>query len=220
MELIEAIKTRKSIRGYKKDPVPKAVLREVLEIASRAPSSENTQPWEFLVVGGDVLDKIRQANVAKFNAHENSPPDVQRGPYLGKHRQRMVAIGIQLFQLMGIGKEDREKKIEWGQRNYKFFDAPATILIVVEKDAMEIDQLAIGALAQTIALVALNYGLGTCIAANAVAYAETIRKFAGIPDTKRISMCLTIGYLDSGFPANKVQSEREPVDSVTTWIGI
>lgn len=221
MDVIEAIKSRKSIRGYKPDPVPRKVLEEVLEVASRAPSSMNTQPWEFTIIAGEVMDKIKQANIEKFNSGEAPHPDVIRGErYTGKYRERQVAIGVQLFQLMNIAREDREKRIEWMKRGFRFFDAPAAIILSIDESLGEVAQFDLGTIAQTIALTALNYGLGTCIQGQGIMYPDVIRKFISIPESKRLSICLTIGYPDWDFPANKVQSEREPVENIATWCGI
>jgi nitroreductase len=220
MDLIEAIKSRKSIRGYKPDPVPKQVLKEILEIATRAPSSMNTQPWEFTVIAGGIMDQIKQANVGKFNAGERPQLEVTRGEYTGKYRDRQVALAVQLFQLMGIAREDREKRIEWMRRGFRFFDAPAAIIISMDKSIGQGGQFDIGAVSQTIALVALNYGLGTCIQGQGIMYPEVIRKFTGIPDSKYIVIALSVGYPDLDFPANKIRSNREAAESVTNWCGL
>jgi nitroreductase len=222
MDVIEAIKARRSIRGYKPDPVPKAILREILEVATRAPSSMNTQPWEFTVITGGVMDKIKQATIEKFNAGEPPQPSVARGGYMGKYRERQVALGIQLFQLMNIAREDKEKRAEWTRRGFRFFDAPAAIIISVDKSLGEggdAGQFDIGSITQTICLAALKYGLGTCIQGQGIMYPDVIRKFTGVSESKRISICITIGYPDWDFPANKLCSEREPIDIVTTWCG-
>jgi len=220
MDLVEAIKSRKSIRGYKPNPVPKEVLKEILEIASRTPSSVNTQPWEFTIIAGEVLGKIKQANVEKFNSGESPQSNVRGYAYTGQYRDRQVAIAVQLFQLMNIAREDRDKRTEWMRRGFRFFDAPAAIIISIDESLSETAQFDIGAISQTIALVALNHGLGTCIQASAVMYPEIIRKFTGIPESKQICICLTIGYPDWDFPANKVHSNREPIENITTWCGI
>ena len=220
MDLIEAINSRKGIRGYKPDPVPKEVLKEILEIANRAPSGMNIQPWEITVIAGEVLEKIKQANVEKFNSGEAPRPDVIRGGYTGRYRERQVAIAVQLFKLMSIAREDTEKRTEWMRRGFRFFDAPAAIIITTDESLGLAMQLDIGTITQTIALTALNYGLGTCIQGQGISYPDIIRKFTGIPESKRISICLAIGYPDWDFPANKVQSEREPIENVITWCGI
>jgi len=220
LNVIEAIKSRKSIRGYKPDRVPKKVLKEILEVATRAPSGMNTQPWEFTVVGGDILDGIRKANLEKLAAGEAPGMEVPRGGYEGAYRERQVAIGVQLFQLMDIAREDREKRMEWTKRGFRFFDAPAAIILSIDKSLSHAAEFDLGAVAQTIALVALNYGLGTCIQGQGLAYPDVIRKFTGIPESKWITVCIIIGYPDWDFPANKVYSEREPIENVTTWCGI
>jgi nitroreductase len=217
MDLIEAIKSRKSIRGYKSDPVPKEVLKEILEIASRAPSGMNTQPWECTVIVGETMERIKKANIEKLTSGETPAiGDVFSGVY----RERQVAIGIQLFKLMGIAREDKEKRAEWMKRGFRFFDAPAAIIIAADKSLSERTMFDIGALSQTIALTALKYGLGTCIENMGIAYPDVIKEFTGIPESKRIIICLAIGYPDWDFPANEVQSEREPVDKFTTWCGL
>jgi len=220
LDVIEAIKTRKSIRGYKPDPVPKEVLAEILEIASRAPSSMNTQPWEFTVIGGDVLEKIKRANVEKFNTGEPGNWDWEIERFKDECRGRQVAVAIQLYKLMGIAREEKEKRTDWERWGFRYFDAPAAIVISVDKEHLPRTQFDIGAISQTIALVALKYGLGTCIQDVGIAYPDVLREFAGIPESKQMIICLTIGYPDGDFPANRVESEREPIDNITTWCGI
>lgn len=220
MDVIEAVKSRKSIRGYKPAPVPREVIQEILGVASRAPSSVNTQPWEFTVVAGDVLDGIRKANLEKLASGEAPGMEVPRGGYQGVYRERQVALGIQLFQLMNIAREDQEKRMQWTMKGFRFFDAPAAIIISTDKSLIEAAQFDIGAVAQTIALAALNHGLGTCIMGQGVMYPDVIRKLTGLPQSKRICICITIGYPDWDFPANKLRSEREPVENITTWCGL
>lgn len=220
MDVIEAIKTRRSIRGYKPEPVPKEVLEEILETAIRSPSSLNTHPWEFTVVAGDVMEKIKQANIEKLNAGERPHLEEPRGEYTGIYRERQVALAVQLFQLMGITREDREKRMDWMKRGFRFFDAPAAIIISIDKEVGTGGQFDVGAVSQTIALVALNYGLGTCIMGQGIMYPDVIRKLTGITESKLIVICLTIGYPDWDFPANEVYSAREPVGKITTWCGI
>ena len=221
MDITEAISSRKSVRGYKSNPVPKETLKEILEIATRAPSGMNTQPWEITVIAGEVLEKIKQANVDKFNSGEApTQPKVIRGPYTDRYRERQVAIGVQLFQLMGIAREDREKRAEWMRRGFRFFDAPAAIILSTDESLGPAAQFDIGALAQTIALTALKYELGTCIQGQAIMYPDVIRKFTGIPESKNLIISIAIGYPDWDFPANKVYSEREPIENITTWCGI
>ena len=221
MDIIDAIRSRKSIRGYKPDPVPKKILREILDIATRSPSTLNTQPWEITVVSGEVLDNIRWGNIEMLDSGAPPEPETTFKPFEGKYRQRQVELAIQIFNLMGIAREDKVKRAEWMQRGFRFFDAPAAFILCIDKslDESAMNLLDIGAMTQTICLVALNYGLGTCINDQVISFPEVVRRFTHIPESKRMVICIAIGYPDWDFPANKLESEREPVDNIVTWCG-
>ncbi|MFC1981820.1 nitroreductase [Chloroflexota bacterium] len=221
MNLVEAICTRKSIRGYKPDPVPKEVLREILEIASRSPSPLNTQPWDITVITGQVLDNIKRGNIQMLNSGAARNPEVDLRPYEGKYRQRQVDVAIELFRLMGIAREDKEKRREWRQKGCLFYNAPAAIILSVDKslDGLPFMLLSIGAIMQTICLVALDYGLATCIEGQSLWFPEIVRKFAGISESKRMIISITIGYPDWDFPANALETKREPTESFVSWFG-
>ena len=222
MDIAEAVRKRKSIRGYKPDPVPKQVLLQILELASHAPSAMNTQPWEFTVLTGEVLDNVRRSNIELLNSGAPPNPEhvVTSWPKESIYRQRQVNLAKQLFQLMDIPRVDKEKRARWLERGFRYFDAPAAIILSTDRCLSESGPLLdIGALIQTICLTALHFGLGTCIEDQGTMYPEMLRKYAHIPESKRIVIAIAIGYPDWDFPANKVESEREPIDNVTTWLG-
>jgi nitroreductase len=222
MDIIEAVKTRKSIRGYKPDPVPKEVLGQILELASHAPSAMNTQPWEFTVLTGEVLENVRRSNIDLLNSGAPPSPEhvVTSWPKESVYRQRQVDLAKQLFQLMDIPREDKEKRAKWLERGFRYFDAPAAIIVSTDRCLSESGPLLdIGASIQTICLTALHFGLGTCIEDQGTMYPQVLREYAHIPESKRIIAAIAIGYPDWDFPANKVESEREPIKNVTTWLG-
>lgn len=222
MNVIEAIKKRKSIRGFKPDPIKKEIISEILEIAGRAPSAMNTQPWEFIVITGSVLNNIRREIVKKLNNGEQIHPEhsVVEWPSDSVYRHRQVELAKQIFKLMEIPREDKAKRAKWLERGFRFFDAPAAIIITTDRSLSESGPLLdIGAVMQTLCLAALDFGLGTCIEDQGVLYPEVVRKFAGIPDSKRIIISIAIGYPDWDFPANKLESNREPVENTTKWVG-
>jgi len=221
MDIVEAVRSRKSIREYKPDPVPKEILREILDISIRSPSTMNTQPWEITVVTGEILENIRKGNIEMLNSGAKPNPETPHKPSEGKYRQRQVDLAIQIFNLMGIAREDKEKRAEWIQRGFRLFNAPAAFILSRDKslDESALSLLDIGAITQTICLVALNYGLGTCIGDQGIMFPEVVRKFTGIPESKRIMICIAIGYPDWDFPANKLKTNREPIDSIVTWCG-
>ena len=120
MEFKDVVMGRRSIRGYQKKPVPEALIREVLEMAIRAPTSLNTQPWNFYVVTGEVLDRIRKGNVERNLAGVPDSREFRMGPgYEGVHRERQIGIAIQLFEAMGIERHDKEKRTDWVLRGFR-----------------------------------------------------------------------------------------------------
>lgn len=221
MDLVDGILQRRSIRAFTTRPVPRDVIREILGIACSAPSAMNTQPWEFVVVTGAKLDQIRAEIVEKLKNGEAMQPDhlVVGWPKESVYRQRQVALAKQLFKAMDIKREDKKKRDWWFERGFRFFDAPAAVVIVCDKALSEAGPLLdIGAAMQNICLAALQFGLGTCIEDQGILYPEVFRKHTGTPETKRLIIAIALGYPDPGFPANQIRSEREPVDNLITWV--
>jgi len=217
MDIISAIKSRKSIRAFLPDPVPQQIIREIIETSLRTPSAVNTQPWEITVVSGQFLADIRSENVDRILS--GSPPQ-ERDGYTGIYKQRRIDLAVDIFKLMGIQREDREKRNDWLLRGFRYFDAPVAIIISIDKFLAETFAIFdTGALTQTICLAAMNYGLCTCIEAQGVAYPDVIRKYTGISEDKELIIAIALGYPDIALPANQLVSRRESVDEVTTWLG-
>ena len=222
MDLIEAIRLRKSIRKFTPQPVPRETLQEILAVAARAPSAENTQPWEFTILGGETLDAVRKEAVASLRAGRMPPEEmahihVER-PRGSVFRLRQVAIAKQLFSLMKIGRDDAEKRMAWLERGFRYFDAPHAVIIAVD-DSLPVHGAAIdiGGVTQNLCLAAMAFGLGTCIENQGITYADIVRRHGGIPADRRLMAAVAIGYADPDFPANRVESEREPVEKIITW---
>ena len=127
MDITEAINQRKSIRAFKPDAVPRETLKEILELALRAPSWSNTQPWEFVIVGGKKLEEIRKAVIDQVQ--ERSNPDLaapREFPESFDTRRR--ALGRKLFEVAGIQREDREQRRQWQLQGLKLFDPETQII--------------------------------------------------------------------------------------------
>lgn len=224
MELIEAIRSRRSIRGFKPFPVPREILAAVLDLARLAPSAVNEQPWEFIVLTGESLARAREINSARHLAGEPPQPDCAAMPpneLEAPYRDRQTALAVQLFDLLGIERTHKDKRLEWQLYGKRFFDAPAAILICADEAVFHPGHLTplidIGIAAQTIALAALEFGLGTCIQQDTVFYPDSLRKALGIAPSKRILLALAVGYPDEAHPANRLRTPREPLESLVTW---
>ena len=217
MDVLKAITTRKSVRAYKPEPVSQKVLKEILEIAVKAPSGENKQPWEFYVINGKTLEKIKEQNIVRLKA--GASLQIEHGTPKGTvFRERQICLAKELFRLMDIPREDELKRLQWLERGFRYFDAPTAIIIVTDNLlSMAETLLDVGALTQTICLAALKYGLGSCIEGQGIAFPDVLRQYAGIDDNKRIVTSIAIGYPDWDFPANKIKSKREPVENIINW---
>ena len=228
MDVTEAMRARRSVRAFKPDPVPRPVLKEIMELALYAPSWANTQPWEFAIVSGEKLEEIKQAYLEKAAGATEEPAPELAAPreFPGPFDNRRRAVGRSLFEVMGIGREDVEKRKQWRLQGTKLFGAPCAIYIYTERAFyFQSDGLNVwpvfdcGLVAENIMLLAANCGLGTIPQMQAVYYPDVLRKVLGIPDSKLIVVGIAIGYPDWDDPVNQFRSEREPLERVTRWYG-
>lgn len=221
MEVKEAVRKRRSIRAYKADPVPKEVLAEIIRAALRAPSAMNVQPWEITVVAGQALDEIRKGSLATLGAGKAPVSDFGHSkPYEGIYKERQRTLGLWLYNLLGIQRDDKQKRTEWTMKGFRSFDAPASIILSAD-ESLETRFAAsdIGGLIQTICLLALDHGLGTCINGQGIMFPEVVRKVTGMPESKKMYISIAIGYPDWNHPANRLETEREVMENVVTWVG-
>jgi nitroreductase len=227
MDVAEAINQRKSIRAFKSDPVPREILRAIMELALRAPSYDNTQPWEFAVVTGKKLDEVRQAVVEKAAAATEDKPDIPRTrEFLQPYDTRRRVLGKKVLELKGIKREDKERRLWWLLQGLRSFEAPCVIYIYIDRSFYrQGDRLNIwpvfdcGLVAQNIMLLATAHGLGTVAQIQTVLYPDVLRKVLGLPDSKLIVLGVSVGYPDWDDPVNQLRSEREPLDNASTWYG-
>ena len=222
MEFDEVILGRRSIRGYKPDAVPRALIEEVLALAIRAPSSMNTQPWHFHVITGEPLENIRRGNTERILAGEPDSREFRRGSaFAGVHRERQIGVAKQLFSAMGIARDDAAARQDWVLRGFRQFDAPVCVIIAYDKDLRESDDTAFdcGAVATALVNAAWSRGLGCVINSQGIMQSPVVREHAGIPDDQVIMKSIALGWPDESFPANAVVSERKVVADAAVFVG-
>ena len=222
MDFETIVEERRSIRGYKPDPVPKQVIDEIVEIAKRAPSSMNTQPWHFHVITGEPLERIREGNTERMMAGAGVDREIKMGHgYEGPHRERQVEIAIQLFEAMGIERDDKPRRQDWVMRGFRQFDAPVSIVVTLDK-ALEHDTIGhfdLGAATYGLVLAAWSKGLGSVINGQGIMQSSVVREHANIPEDQIIMTCVAMGYPDESFVANDVKSRRVPNEQVVSYVG-
>jgi nitroreductase len=220
MDIVEAIKERKSIRAFKPDPVPLDVLKKIIGQAIWAPSWGNTQPWEFAIAGGKKLKEI-QDGFLKKGAPE-ARPDVARPyefpePYISRMRGLMAQERPFMTEA-----EFKDRRTD----NFRHYGAPACIYLLIgrsffyqEKGINAWPLYDCGAVVQNIMLLATSYGLGTIAQAQAVVYPDIIRKVLAIPEDRLLALGIAIGYPDRDKLRNKLRSNREPLEKIATFYG-
>ena len=219
MDIVEAIRERKSVRAFKPDPVSQDMLKQIVEQALRAPSWANTQPWEFAIVTGKQLEEIKKRFLERGEQEPRSEvarPYEFPEPYLSR---------IQGLAPRGWTPTKENMDIRRIQ-NYKNYGAPAIIYLLVDRtmfyQSKGINVWSMydcGSVVQNIMLLATNYGLGTVAQAQSVIYPDIIRKVVKIPESKLIALGIAIGYPDWDNPATQSRTQREPVGNVVKWYG-
>jgi nitroreductase len=218
----EVVLGRRSIRGFKRQPVPKQVIEEVVELAVRAPSSMNTQPWHLYVVTGEPLENIRRENTERNLGGVPPSREIRPGgAYAGAHRERQIEIAVQLFEAMGIARHDSEKRQDWVLRGFRQFDAPLSVVVTFDKalEGGDVAPFDCGGIVNALVNAAWSRGLGCVINSQGIMQSPVVRQHAGIPDDQVIMICVAMGYPDDSFAANAVVSRRRPVDQVATFVG-
>ena len=222
MDFDSVVMGRRSIRGYKPDPVPQKLIEEVLQLAMRAPSSMNTQPWNFYVITGEPLHRIRKGNTERTLAGVPQSREFRTGnAFDGVHRERQVGVAKQLFGAMGIARDDAEKRQDWVLRGFRQFDAPVCVIITYDRvvDGSDDTPFDCGAVATALVNAAWSRGLGAVINSQGIMQSPVVREHAGIADDQVIMKSIALGWPDESFPANAVVSERKSVAEAATFVG-
>jgi nitroreductase len=214
----EAITSRRSVRAFLPDPVDEKVIREILEVASRAPSGTNMQPWKAYVATGETKQRITdaimnsgiRAEKAKWDEYKYYP-DKFFEPYYARRR----AVGYALYGAIGIGKRDVDQMRAQHDRNFVFFDAPVGMIFTIDRRLNQGSWIDHGMLLQSIMIAARGRGLHTCPQAAFAPYHNQIRPVLGIPDEEIVVCGMALGYEDTSKPENMLRTEREPVDA---WV--
>jgi len=222
MNYDEVVLGRRSIRAFQQRAVPRSVIEEVIALAIRAPSSMNTQPWHLHVLTGEPLDRIRAENTERML--NGVPPAKESrgiGSYEGDHRQRQIDIAVQLFEAMGIARDDKAKRQDWVLRGFRQFDAPVSIVVTYDKVLREGDiaQFDCGALVNSLVNAAWSRGLGCVVNSQGIMHSSAVREHAQIPEDQVVMICVAMGYPDEAFPANAVVSRRRAVTEVASFVG-
>ena len=219
----DAILSRRSVRAFLPDPVRREQVEEILAVAGRAPSGTNVQPWKVWVLAGDVRERVsaRMAEAYlrggedRFRAPYNYYPTKWREPYLARRRK----LGWELYRLLGIGREDKDRMAMQHARNFRFFDAPVGLIFTIDRDLEIGSWLDYGMFLQNVMLAARARGLDTCPQAAIAQAHEILREELRIPDAEQVVCGMSLGYARADAIENALVTEREPVGNFARFLG-
>ena len=209
---------RRSMRGFRPDPVPRADLERLLAAAQRAPSWCNIQPWRVTVteppVTGALADEMQAAARSGLPSAEVPFPLDFPVPY----KERRVACGVALYQAMGVARDDKAGRYDAWLRNYAFFGAPHVAVVACDRRLGPYAYLDVGVWLGYVLTAAAALGIDTCPMASVAAYPAPLRARLPIADDDIILFGLALGYADPAAPANQCRTSREPLAQTVTFV--
>ncbi len=227
MTVDEAIQTRMSVRAYTPQAVAPETIQDILQLASRAPSGTNTQPWKVYVLRGASRDSLVQQVCAAHEALRADPalaaeyreeydyyPEKWVSPYIDRRREN----GWGLYGLLGIGKGDKDRMHAQHQRNFRFFDAPVGLMFTLDRVMGRGSLVDYGMFLQNIMLAARERGLHTCPQAAWNGFAEIILPHIGAGPEEMLVCGMALGYADASAVVNSFHTPRVPAEQFTHWL--
>ena len=223
----DAITSRMSVRAFSPQEVARDTIADILQVASRAPSGTNCQPWKVYVLQGasrdTLVDKVCTAHdalradpalAAQYTEEYDYYPQQWVSPYIDRRREN----GWGLYGLLGIGKGDKDKMHLQHQRNFRFFDAPVGLMFTVDRVMGRGSLVDYGAFLQNIMVAARGRGLHTCPQAAWNGFASIILPHIGAADNEMLVCGMSLGYADSAEAVNTFHTPRVPVENFTHWL--
>ncbi|MBV8665015.1 MAG: nitroreductase [Burkholderiaceae bacterium] len=218
-----AISSRRSIRAFLPQPVAREDIEAILQVASRAPSGTNTQPWKVYVLTGAAKEKLSHAileayaDPEQFRAHTEEYDYYPRewiSPYIERRRK----VGWDLYGLLGLKREDKAGMHAQHGRNYRFFDAPVGFIFTIDRIMAKGSWLDYGMFLQNVMVAARGRGLDTCPQAAFTPFHKIISEVLHIPTNEQVVCGMALGYADPDKVENTLVTEREPVTGIAKFV--
>lgn len=215
MHVSQAIKKRHSTRAFSDKTVTKETIRQIIDTAKYAPSGVNMQPWKVAVLTANSKAKLSAQMVKAFRENNTETTDYQYYPteWNETYKSRRVATGKKLYEILDIQREDKEKRLNQWEKNYRAFDAPVMLLFFIDKSLATGSYLDYGMFLQNIMLLAQEQGLATCPQASLAEYPDLVKSFLDLEDNWLVLGGMALGYEDTNNAVNQYRTEREELDN-------
>lgn len=219
MDVLSAISGRISVRAYLDKPVPRQLVRQVLDTARWAPSGTNTQPWQVVAVDGAARQAISTALRNHVAAGGAPAPhyDYYPAQFAEPYKSRRWRCGMQLYAAPGVAADDRPARQAAMLRNYDFFGAPLGLFFYLDRVMAQGSWLDMGMFIQSVMLAARGYGLDTCPQFALAMYPDIVAQHLDVPRNHDLVCGMSVGYGDPDAPVNQYRTERMAVDEFLTW---
>jgi len=219
MNVIEALERRKSTRAFLQRSVDRGLIEALLKAARHAPSGANTQPWQVAVVSGGRKRRLQELLEQAF--HNGVPPKMDYAYYPGEwsepYRSRRVACGVQLYEALGIERDDRERRRDQWAANYRAFDAPVVLFFFMPAGMQTGSFMDYGMFLQSLMLAAVDLGLATCPQAALGEYPQIVKRELGYAEDSILLCGMALGYEDTAAAVNAYRTPREDVAAFTRF---
>ncbi len=219
MDFEDIVTTRYSCRKFRAEPVPRATIERMLQLSQRTASWCNTQPWEVIVVSGAAMNRFRAALLAC--AQRGLPPHSDFSyprKYEGEYKERRKVCGVQLYQSVGIGREDRAAAAEQSLENFRLFGAPHVALITTEDDLGFYGGVDCGLYVNSFTLAARHLGVDSIAQAALAAHSDFIRDYFALPVHRKFICGVSFGYGDNTHPVNSYRTERVEIARAARFV--
>jgi nitroreductase len=215
MSLIEAIESRRSVRGYTPELVPQSTINCILTLAQKSPSNCNVQPWKVMLASGEECDALRKRMHDAFKSNKPLEPDFSGLPkFSGAMKNRQIECAQALYGAMRIERSDKPGRIAATANNYDFFGAPHVLFVGMNKTFSPAIAVDIGMYAQTLMLLLTAHGIGSCAQASTAYYPSIVRDFFEINEGTGILFGISFGYEDKSVLANNARTNRADIIDV------
>ena len=210
MDVSEAVARRISVRAFKPDPVPGAVVREILEAAKSAPSGGNLQPWRVYALAGEPLAQLK--GLAAKTPMQTPEYEVYPANLWDPFRTRRYQCGEDLYASIGVGRDDKPGRYRQLARNTEFFGAPVGLFFCLDRKLGYPQWADLGMFMQTVMLLAVEQGLDTCAQEFWARVPQTVSAFIGLPEDHMLFSGMALGYRDDTAPINTLRTRRDPFE--------
>ena len=219
MNVIEALKARKSVRSFLNKEVEQEKIETILNSAKHAPSGVNTQPCMVSVVSGPKKKSIESKIIAAFDNGKKEKMDYQYYPLKWEepYKSRRKEVGLLMYQTLGISRDDKHRQIEQWKANYRAFDAPTVLYFFIDATLEKGSYLDYGMFLQSVMLAATELGLGSCPQAALAEFPTIVKEELNIDDSKVLLCAIALGYEDKVALINSYRTERIALSSFVTF---